>query len=473
MQTFTAASTAAPDSSKHVNYTQGMVLGVDDLKQEFAFHNGRNEWLLRELLGYGTTSGLRVSYDSGSGKPQVRVTAGAAVSPRGQMIRVCCDQCADLKAWLSANQGVVTKQLGSPPSGSLSLYVTLCYRECPTDSVPIPGEPCRSETDAMAPSRLKSDYTLDLRFSPPLQTEEDVLRRLVNWLRQIPVVDDSKPTSPPEAVLVADILEAIREAAKDAFASVPQSPPVSPPDIFTGSPPLVVGSPPIPLVIPASCACDLWSAVFRLWVTEVRPQWQARFLPANACCPGDAAKPRTTNEECLLLAELDLPVQLDSNQVWQLAGAATVIEDRRPFLLHLRLLQEWLLCANASAGLFKSEAVTHPSGLGKYAVVAAGIVKGDGTVRSANYNNLVVKPINSPGILLLFFGTYALPVSGVPQYLVKVTPVSPGLAGGVAVFFDKFISGGIQMLVTDASGTNKLPPATIANSEFMIEVSEY
>src|SRR5258708_7080414 len=103
MDTFTAtAKSLSP--SKHVNYTQGMVLGVDDFMQEFAFHNGRNEWLLRDLIGYGTASGLRVSYDETAGKHEVRVSTGNAVSPRGQMIRVCSDQCADLAAWLKQKE---------------------------------------------------------------------------------------------------------------------------------------------------------------------------------------------------------------------------------------------------------------------------------------------------------------------------------------------------------------------------------
>jgi hypothetical protein len=476
MQTFTAASTTTPDPSKHVNYTQGMVLGADDFNQEFAFHNGRNEWLLRDLIGYGTTCGLRVSCDQTNGKTQVRVTAGAAVSPRGQMIRVCCDQCADLGAWLTTNQDQVTAQLGSPLTSTLRLYVTLCYRECPTDQVPLPGEPCRSEAEAMAPSRLKSDYTLDFRFSPPVQTEEDVLRRLVWWLRQIPLVDDATSGSPPDSNILANILEAIREAAKDAFAAVPESPPSSPPDIFVGSPPMFAGSPPSPLVIPAALACEIWRAVFRLWVTELRPMWQARFLTPNTCCAPDTTKPLATTEECLLLAELDVPVQLGSNQQWQIANAPIVLEEQRPFLLHLRLLQEWLLCGSSTAGLFKSEGVTHPSGLGPYRTVAAGIIKGDGTVRQPTYNNLQATLVATPplpaGGMLITFDNYQPPVAGVPQYIVKVTPVTPSPVGGAIPIFDRFGSGGIQFVVTNGSGTALNAPALKA-LEFMIEVNQY
>jgi hypothetical protein len=182
------------------------------------------------------------------------------------------------------------------------------------------------------------------------------------------------------------------------------------------------------------------------------------------------------SEECVLLASINLPIQLGGANRWQLASLPTpvIVEDQRPCLLHLRLLQEWLLCTSSSGGLFQSEIVTHPSTLGRYSVVAAGIVKGDGTVRSPNYNDLVVKPMSTDGALLIFFPTYMAPVGGNPHYIVKVTPVrpTPPLGGTVLVLFDTFVSGGIQLLVTDGSGT-KLPFATIFNWEFMIEVSEY
>src|SRR5437763_106871 len=62
MDTFVpqVAAAPAPDPSKHVNYTLGMVLGVDDFTQEFAYLSGRDQRLARDLLGYGTVSGLRL-----------------------------------------------------------------------------------------------------------------------------------------------------------------------------------------------------------------------------------------------------------------------------------------------------------------------------------------------------------------------------------------------------------------------------
>src|SRR5436305_10550498 len=95
-----APGVAPPDPTKHVNYTLGMVLGVDDFTQEFAYLTGRDQWLARELLGYGTVCGLCVSIEIDSNGPRVVVAPGTAVSPQGQLIRVNPAQCAYLNRWL-------------------------------------------------------------------------------------------------------------------------------------------------------------------------------------------------------------------------------------------------------------------------------------------------------------------------------------------------------------------------------------
>src|SRR5215207_1729202 len=92
------------DSTKHVNYTSGMILGVDDFTQEFAYLAGRDRWLARDALGYGTVSGLQVAVDKEGGtRPRVMILPCVALSPRGQLICVSTAQCAYLNEWLAAN----------------------------------------------------------------------------------------------------------------------------------------------------------------------------------------------------------------------------------------------------------------------------------------------------------------------------------------------------------------------------------
>lgn len=320
------SSVTRPDPAKHVNYSLGMVLGVDDFTQEFAYLSGRDQWLARDLVGYGTASGLAVSvaYDP-DGRGEVVITPGAALSPRGQLIRVTPTQCADLGEWLSQERNRPRLDALPPGTKTLPLYVVLSYRECATDEVPIPGEPCRSEEDSMEASRLADNFRLELSFDPPDQREDDALRDFVQWLSQWVVAGD-------ESAGTFATIEQFETAVRGA-AQIP-SPPTSPPDFMYGSPPAA-------LRVRASETCEFLRAALRIWVTELRPLWggagQTAGLPPN--------------EEGVLLAELSVPIRRTAaGDRWELehpgVGKAAVNESRRPFLLHLRMLQEWVECGN-------------------------------------------------------------------------------------------------------------------------------
>lgn len=196
MSAVTAASEF--DLTKHVNYTAGMILGVDDFTQEFAYLSGRDRWMTREALGYGTVSGLRVRVEADKSDYRVMIEPGVAISPRGQLICVSSAQCAYLNQWLAAAKPeelndwvkpVDESPPSSPPVNEVTLYVVLCYRDCLTDDVPIPGEPCRNENELMAASRVKDDFSLELRFEPPKQLEEEAVREYSDFLRQITISD--------------------------------------------------------------------------------------------------------------------------------------------------------------------------------------------------------------------------------------------------------------------------------------------
>jgi hypothetical protein len=315
-----------PDPTKHVNYVLGMVLGVDDFTHEFAYLAGRDQWLARALLGYGTVCGLRVSIEPDARGPRVDVSCGTALTPRGQLVHVPSAQCASLNDWLAVakNQEEMLAWLGSPAGNEISLFVVLCYRECPTDMIPIPGEPCRSEDDSMAPSRLQDDFRLELRFTAPEQREEDALRDFVKWLRRFEISEDTN-----DHATLDEFLAAVRAAAQ-FVGSEPQSPPD-----------FAFSSPPAGLRIPAARACAYLRAALRVWVTELRPLW----LGMGQTC-------RTPpDEECLLLAQLRVPVvQVLPSGEWRVDDSAlTIDEERRPYLLPLRFLQEWLFCGRVAA----------------------------------------------------------------------------------------------------------------------------
>lgn len=325
-----APSVAKPDPSKRVNYTLGMMLGVDDFNQEFAYLSGRDHWVARDALGYGTLSGLQVSLQQTANGPKISVTSGTALTPRGKLVRVCPAQCALLNDWLTANEAAVQNASLSPLNSSIKLYLVVCYQDCPVDPVPIAGEPCRSANDLMAPSRRVDDFRLELRLTAPGQLEEDAVRDFVNWMNQIQITD-----SPGTFTSLTDFESALRSALN------PIGSPIDPGNIFQ------FGSPLSGIRIHPADLCMYMSAAFRIWVTEIRPLFHGSPPSASCSCTTDAGITPPPPDECLLLAELDVPlVNVGPGQNWQVDDLNPVVidESRRPILLHTRMLQEWLLC---------------------------------------------------------------------------------------------------------------------------------
>jgi hypothetical protein len=364
---------AAPDPTKHVKYNLGMVLGVADFEQDFTYHSARDARIVRDLLGYGVVSGLHVTVETGERGPLVQVAPGEAVTPSGRLVCVTPAQCAYVNDWLEGHRHEVEEVGFSPPS-TLPLSVVACYRDCPTDDVPIPGEPCRSDDELMQPSRLMDSFALDLRLRPPPQLEEDAVRDFVAWLRRIPLVDG--PLGDVEA-----FLEEIRQAA-----ALEGSPPVSPPGLLD----FLLGSPPAPLAIPRAYVAEYLEGLFRLWVEELRPRLRSA-IPSAECGCGGTVEDLDPDSDCVLLAGLEVPLALDApSGNWVVADTPPVFVDRsrRPTLLHLRLLQEWMLGGPGAVG---------PD------LVASGRVHVDGTV-AASAGGLTATALEKTLFVLRFPG---------------------------------------------------------------------
>jgi hypothetical protein len=296
-----------PDPRKRVNFFNGLVLGADDLTQESAYLANRAEWLARDLIGYGTVSGLRVTHETLAGnRPGLVVGSGIALSPRGRPIAVSMAHAIALDDWLNT-RGLdvlpnLTPGVESPPGDLLRAYLVLAFRQCATDDQPGPGEPCRTDEPPRVFTRIADDFVLELRLTPPGQSLEDAIADLVAWLQAIDVVD-----GPPAATLDV-VLEALRSQA------------------LSGSPPAHgLASPPQPLRVHVADARQFLDAVLRVWATEIRP------LVATIAPEDDA----------VLLAQIELPVAESSDGRWRVEDASRIVvhEDRRPILLPLGLVQ--------------------------------------------------------------------------------------------------------------------------------------
>lgn len=312
----------ALDTCKRVNYTLGMLLGVDDFVQESAYNTARRQQLVREVLGYGTVRGLHVLPEPDGDKgPRLRVTPGVAVMPSGTQVCVDAEQCCNLNEWLGARAKLVAQALeaDSPPA-NIVLHLVLSYAQCLTDNVAIPGEPCRSEDELMQPSRVADGFSLELRLDAPPQREEDAIRDFVDWLAIIPVVTGSPPIDEKR------FIDQLRDAAHAWLE--PTSPPVLPGDFMFGAP-----------AAGLRADEDLLRAALRLWATELRPLWMAR-----AGCGCGSAQPAGV-DDAVLLATIDVPLAATgAGGGWRVSSAVEhevgVDQSRRPVLLSLRMVQE-------------------------------------------------------------------------------------------------------------------------------------
>jgi hypothetical protein len=387
----TVTPTPAPlDPSKHVSYALGMVLGVADFEQEFAYHSGRDTWLARDLVGSGTVRGLDVSLTSATSTSspattvtEVVVQPGVALTPQGQIVRIPSAQCAVLDDWIRDNQTTIATRFGSPPAsplpptpgqGTIELYVVLRYKDTPTDQVPIPGEPCRTSDAAMAPSRITDGFSLDLAITPPAPTEEPGMRAVLDWLGQVPIVQGAGSGS-------------VIGALKASFGIAGPLPPITP----LALPP----SPPAGVTIGTAAIEGAYAAVLQFYATTLRD-----LLAGSVTADAPPA------ETGVLLATVTAPVAQGLGGAWVLNGAA-VVDTTRPFLLPLDLLKEaWL---------------TSASKLARYRVVAAGVVPVGGPA-SPSAGGLQAMWLPS-GEVLLTFPDAPGPAT---QYVVKALPYVAG-----------------------------------------------
>jgi hypothetical protein len=443
-------STQQLDPSKRVNYSFGLVLGVDDFLQEQTYFVEKDRSQYRLVHGYGTVCGLQVRIATGINL-EVRVSPGVAINPQGQEMHVEQEMCARINDWLTGNQDALQEVFGTPPL-TLPLCVVLCYRECASDMVPVPGEPCRTQQDTMAASRITESFQLKLCLnmaqiatSPPLgspaidpsllsgqcyrpsQVEEEAIRAFGALLRRIQISDSAT------VFLTEDELkDLVRELATAAGAPLSSPPVTSPP----------VSSPPWDnpvLFLHPSEAPDILRAAFRVWITEVRPALAA-LAGSNDC---------GSHEQCVLLAELEVPVSV----IWNVSGGIAVDETNRPYLLPSRLLQE-LLLAGASAG---GVAGSLEGGLR----VAAGtfkIVAGHATATGPAFNGLTAATTGPPGMYTLQWTgspAYAMPNSGSPDhsYVVTGTPINGNPPTSPLIFeVLQFVGNGILIRVCDVTG---------------------
>jgi hypothetical protein len=444
----TPCVTASPnlqklDPLKRVNYTFGLVLGVEEFVQSDTYFLAKHHVENRLLHGYGTVCGLDVVAQAAP-LTEIQVTPGWAINPRGQEIKVPQLMCVQLSNWLTANLAALQAALStSAPPSTLNLCVVLCARECKTDTVPIPGEPCMTQSSSMAPSRIADSFDLmlclDYSTSPPVssppttppdglcltrpeQLEDDAIRALATLLSEFEI----SATGP--FLTVAQVEQLVLDLAQPVTSPPITSPPSGP-----------------PYLIDALDAAGLRRAALRTWITQVRP-FICSAQGAGPCCPPP--------EKCVLLAEL--AVTLTGGATEWIATNVSVDDSRRPFLVPTRVLQE----------IFLTETAATSNTL--YKPVAAGYFSMTGAPITPSFNSLTAAPgaAGSNEFILSFTG-----YKSTLNYIVKgtvqgaPTPV-PSTAPASTIEFVDFETAGIRVRIRSVSTT------PLQDQGFMAEITQ-
>lgn len=503
---------APPDPTKHVNYVRGMVLEVDEFTQEFAYLSGRDRWLAREAIGYGTLRGLALSWaqdTTGKILPQVMLTSGVALTPCGQLVCISSNQCADINQWLAARTNEISSGLAAAAtSGALTLYVTLAYSDCPTDDAPVPGEPCRSAAELMQPSRITDSFQLELSYDydAPLQEEEEAVRGFAAWLRKIPI-----DPLPNKSVATEVFVAAVR--AWSTSASDPASLTISAADVSAyhatalrlwvtelrvaaaafqrfklwlySVPHKTDGTAteaaflaevrrwtpsacswPGNLVVKTADGEAFIKDALALWDTEIAPKWHTEFC-------GCGAPPCIEScDDRLLLGRLDFKVVKNAGNSWMVdssTSAPTVDESRRPILGHLRALQEQMI-PSPESGSAVLPSFAAPLHVAPYRHVAMGRLTPGLSQTTPVFGNLRVSDVKS-GEVYFTFDDYSKPdsehdyvVQAIASYHTSTTSRSQP-----AVRFAGFNDEGFMYKVTRSN--TAVPKAELEAMEFQVEVS--
>lgn len=328
-----AQGTLSPDM--RVNYEHGMVLGVDEFRQEQLYFLHKEYLHNCALHGYGTVAGLRVVPEAaGSGDVKLTLTTGIGIDQCGRVFVVSTEQCAFLRAWFQRQQ---QNSEASLEAGAKRLYVVGTYDECPDALVTIAGQPCSTGQQNQVASRIRDSFQITLRWEPPAMPTWDAIQCLAELMADVRIEpgllqSQSDKAEIIELVRLLDDCEAVRARRS--------SPPTGyyPADGGYGG----YGEPgeeaARALSLPAATARQDLDDIFRVWTTEVRPRLQPDLIQCGVGGTDAAAQ-----ERGVLLAAIDLLLAYDGagNPLVTLFDEEPHVDDSgRPYLLSTQVIQQ-------------------------------------------------------------------------------------------------------------------------------------
>jgi hypothetical protein len=240
---------AAPAEFVRLRYFFGQRLGVVDLTDEQAYVVGKLRFHNLRAHGTGVLCGLRGErfVTPQNAPPSTRTTVlkvvrGAALDPCGREILVGWDQCVDVGAWFrqklprSADLQAWVAATSPTPPDQRFLWIAVRYRECPSDPMPAPRDPCGCDAGGCEMGRVREGFELSLltgaeaaacvtreplpagaaRFNPAEvldATQEEALARYLNLV----IAGDCPETPGDGCLLLAKFLVVIDDSTKQVI----------------------------------------------------------------------------------------------------------------------------------------------------------------------------------------------------------------------------------------------------------------
>lgn len=146
------------------HYFTGKLMVERDFTDEQRYFLERLRLHNQRLHGEGVACGLRVrQHDNPACQDRyVILEPGSAIDCCGHDILVVDDDTIDLSAF-PAVQALRDK----PDDKDHVLQVAICYRECPTEEIPVLYDECGCDDSQCAPNRILESYAIDVKVDPP------------------------------------------------------------------------------------------------------------------------------------------------------------------------------------------------------------------------------------------------------------------------------------------------------------------
>ena len=150
------------------NYFTGKLMLERDFTDETRYHIDKLRHHYQRLHGWGVVCGLEVKQHN-SDKCRDRficIEPGTAIDCCGHEIVVREEECIDIMQFeaiktLKKNEG----ERGENPEHTLEIRI--CYRECPTEEIPVLYDECGCDDTKCAPNRILESYDFDVVVVDP------------------------------------------------------------------------------------------------------------------------------------------------------------------------------------------------------------------------------------------------------------------------------------------------------------------